>query len=67
MSVSLYNIVGLVFGFEQQAYIFSESVGTGNLGVHLSPESAQLTQNLIFTFSTTDNAAVGEPSIILTE
>ena len=67
MSVSLHNIIELVFGFEQQAYIFSESVGTGNLGVRLSPESGELTQNLIFTFSTADNTAVGEPSAILTE
>ena len=63
MSVSLYYIIGLVFGFEQQVYIFSESVGTGNLGVRLSPESGQLAQNLIFTFSTADSTAVGKPSI----
>ena len=44
-------------------YNFSESVGTGNVSVRLSPESisAQLTQNLIFIFSTADSTAVGEP------
>ena len=46
-------------------YNFSESVGTSNLGVRLSPESGELTQNLIFTFSTADSTAVGECSIIL--
>ena len=50
----------MVFGFEQLTYSFSESVGTGNVGVRLSPESGQLTENLVFTFSTEDSSAVGE-------
>ena len=45
-------------------YSFAESVGTSFLGVRLSPESVQLTENLAFTFSTAngleENAAVGE-------
>ena len=35
-------------------------MGTGNLGVRLSPESGQFSQNLVFTFSTEDGSAVGE-------
>ena len=50
----------MVFGFEQLEYTFSESVGTGNLGVRLSPESGELSENLVFTFSTEDDSAVGE-------
>ena len=57
-------MLGLIFGFERTAYNFSESVGTGNLGVHLSPDSGLPSENLVFTFSTADsmesNAAVGE-------
>ena len=49
-----------MFGFEQPTYTFSESVGTGNVGVRLSPDSGQLTENLVFTFSTADDTAVGE-------
>ena len=45
-------------------YSFTESVGTSFLGVRLSPESVQLTENLVFIFSTAnglgENAAVGE-------
>ena len=62
---SLYQSTGLIFGFEQPVYNFSESVGTSNLVIRLSPESAQLTQNLIFILSTADSTAVGEPSIVI--
>ena len=63
-SLSIFTMLGLIFGFEQTAYNFSESVGTGNLGVHLNPDSGLLSENLVFTFSTVDNiesnTAVGE-------
>ena len=35
-------------------YNFSESVGTAMLGVRLSPESGDLTEDLVFTFTTED-------------
>ena len=40
-------------------YSFDESVGTAMLGVRLSNQSGQLTENLVFTFSTVDNSATG--------
>ena len=41
-------------------YTFAESMGTGMLGVRLSPESGQLSEDLVFTFSTLDGTAAGE-------
>ena len=55
-----YSIVDLIFGFEQPSYTFSESAGTGNIGVRLSPESGEFSENFVFTFSTGDVSAVGE-------
>ena len=55
-----HSIADLVFGFEQPSYTFSESVGTGNLGVRLSDESGVLSENLVFTFTTGDDTAAGE-------
>ena len=44
-------------------------MGTGNLGVRLSPESGQLSENFVFTFSTEDgmgpNSAVGEYIVVI--
>ena len=57
--------LGLVFGFESPLYNFSESVGTGFLGVHLSPESVRLTENLVFTFSTANG--LGENAAAVSE
>ena len=50
---------GLIFGFEEAMYNFVESVGTAMLGVRLSPESGQLTEDLVFTFTTEDITAEG--------
>ena len=55
-----HSIVDLVFGFEQPEYTFSESVGVGNLGVRLSPESGVLSMPLVFTFTTVADSAIGE-------
>ena len=57
---TIHFIPDLIFGFEQPSYSFSESVGTGTLGVRLSPESGQLTRDLVFTFSTQDDSAIGQ-------
>ena len=49
-----------VFGFEFSAYTFSESVGMGIVAVTLDAESGQLSENVVFTFSTLDGSAEGK-------
>ena len=60
---SLFYSIVLVFGFEEPSYTFSESVGNGLLGVHVREDSGQVSENVVFTFSTGDGSAVGESLI----
>ena len=53
-------IIVPIFGFESSSYSFDESVGIGMVAVTLDADSGQLSENLVFTFSTQDGTAEGE-------
>ena len=53
-------IIVPIFGFESSSYSFDESVGIGMVAVTLDADSGQLSENLVFTFSTQDSKAESE-------